>query len=126
MKLHTAFCIAFVGLSTLACGGGGSSSTDLSAYSVALAAPWDGMNLPIGDGSVLYSDATTTTVNYNGGTVGDLTGKYDEAVKGQGWAESSRADVAGVTSITYSKDTSTLTLSVSEVAGMTSVVITKI
>ena len=45
MKIRTAFAIAFLGLSALACGGGGAASTDLSAYSVPLTDPWTGMSL---------------------------------------------------------------------------------
>ena len=126
MKLHTAFAVAFVGLATLACGGGSVNQSDLSAYSVPLTAPWTDMSLPIDDGSVLYSDGTSVTITYAGGAVADLAGKYESAIKGQGWSETFRSDDAGMVTVTYSKDSSSLTLAVMEAMGTATVSLTKI
>lgn len=126
MKIRTAFAIAFLGLSALACGGGGAASTDLSAYSVPLTDPWTGMSLPVGDGAVLYSDGTSVTISYSGGSVNDLAGKYEEAIKGQGWNETFKSTDGGMVTVTYSKDTSSLTLAVMEAMGTATVSLTKI
>jgi hypothetical protein len=126
MKFRTALCIAFLGLSTLACGGGSSSSSDLSAYSVPLTDPWTGMSLPVDSGSVLYSDGTTVTITYQGGTVADLSSKYESAIKGAGWSETFKSTDGGMNTVTYSKDSNTLTLAVMEAMGTATVSLTKI
>lgn len=125
MKFRTAVCIAFLGLGALACGGG-SSSGDLSAYSVPLTDPWTGMSLPIDNGSVLYSDGTTVTITYSGGSVNDLAGKYEGAIKGAGWSETFKSTDGGMVTVTYSKDGGTLTLAVMEAMGTATVSLTKI
>ena len=125
MKFRTALVIAFLGLTSLACGGGGGSA-DLSAYSVPLSDPWTGMSLPIDNGSVLYSDSTTVTITYSGGSVTDLAGKYEAAAKAGGWSETFKNSDNGMVTVTYSKDSSTLTLAVMEAAGTTTVSMTKI
>jgi hypothetical protein len=126
MKFRTVFAVALLGLSALACGGGGGGSTDLSAYSVPLSDPWTGMSLPVDSGSVLYSDSTTVTITYSGGSVSDLAGKYESAIKGGGWSETFKNTDNGMVTVTYSKDSSTLTLAVMEAAGTTTVSLTKI
>lgn len=126
MKFRTALCIAFLGLSALACGGSSTSSGDLSAYSVPLSDPWTGMSLPIDSGSVLYSDGTTVTITYSGGSVADLSGKYESAIKGAGWTETFKSTDGGMNTVTYSKDSNTLTLAVMEAMGTATVSLTKI
>jgi hypothetical protein len=126
MKLRTAVCIAFLGVATLACGGGGGGAADMSSYSVPLTDPWTGMNLPIESGSVLYSDGTSCTVTYSGGNVNDLAGKYEAAIKGGGWNETFKSTDGGMVTVTYSKDSSSLTLAVMEAMGTATVSLTKI
>lgn len=125
MKFRTALCIGFLGMATLACGGSTTSSGDLSAYSVPLSDPWTGMNLPIDSGSVLYSDASTCTITYQGGTVADLSGKYEAAVKNGGWTESFKSTEGGMNAISYTKDGGQLTLNVVEAMGTATVSLTK-
>lgn len=127
MKLRTVLVIAFMGLSALACGGGSSvSSTDLSAYSVPLTDPWTGMSLPVDSGSVLYSDGTSVTITYSGGSVNDLATKYEDSIKSQGWSETFKSTDGGMVTVTYSKDSSSLTLAVMEAMGTATVSMTKI
>lgn len=128
MKFRTALVLGFVALSALACGGTGSTSggIDISGMpTVPLSDPWTGMNLPVGDGSVITSDGTILTVMYQGGTVAELTGKYDEAIKAGGWTESFKSDEGGVVTISYSKDGGMLTMSGVEAMGTVTVSMSK-
>lgn len=126
MKFRTALSIAFLGMATLACGGGSTSTSDMSAYSVPLTDPWSGMSLPIDNGSVLFSSDTTVTITYEGGSVADLSSKYESAVKGLGWSETYKSTEGGMNTITYSKDGGSLTLNVMEAMGTATVSLTKI
>jgi len=109
-KITVAAVSAVVGFS-LACGGGMPSAP--------LASPWTDMSLPVGSGNVLYSDATSTTVNYDGGSVTDLGKQYSESLKTWGCAESF-APMESADSYTWSctKDSKNYTLAVTSGAGM--------
>lgn len=126
MKFRSALVLAFLGLSTLACGGSATTGADMSAYSVPLTEPWSALSLPIESGSVIYSDNTAATITYNGGNVTDLASKYETAIKAAGWTESFKSTDGGMVTVTYSKDTSTLTLAVMEAMGTATVSMTKI
>jgi hypothetical protein len=123
MKLRTAVCIAFLGLATLACGGGASSGTDLSSLSTPLTEPWTTMSLPTDGGTVIYSDSMSTTITWsNGSKLNEIGDKLDSAVKGAGWSEKAGMKMTdmGIYSNTYEKDGKTVSLAGSEAAGMVS------
>ena len=125
MKLHTAVFVAFAGIAALACGGAGSVSQS-SIPSVSLTPPWDSMNLPIGDGSVMASSDSNISVTYTSGSLHDITGKYDEAVKAAGWSETFKSDQPGAYAVAYSKDGATLNLGGAEAGGYVTISISKI
>lgn len=126
MKFRTALCVAGLALSTLACGGSTTTSSDLSSYSVALTEPWSSMSLPVDGGSVLYSDATAVTITYTSGSVADIAGKYESAIKGGGWSETFKSTDNNTTTVMYGKDGGSVTLVVMESLGAPMVSLTKI
>lgn len=123
MKFRTALCVAFLGLSALACGGGGSASS--YDYSVSLTEPWTGMSLPTSGGSVIYSDSYTMSAMYDGGSAATLGGDYDKAIQAAGWSQTFKTDDATTFTATYSKGTETMTLAASDFAGSVTVSVSK-
>jgi hypothetical protein len=123
MKLrHLVFATSVV-LTSLACGGlGGSAMTGMPSVSVA--EPWSSMSLPIGDGNVVFSEATSMTIMYSSGTVADYAAQYESAITGAGWSQTYRSDDAGSITVLYSKDGQTMTLSVLESLGQPMVALT--
>ena len=75
------FLILLLGLlgigTSLACGGVG----DISIPSAELTEPWTKMNLPIGDGTVIASNDTTLSVQYDGEKVAEIADKYIAAIE---------------------------------------------
>jgi len=126
VKLRSVSLVILTGILALACGGTTDydvntdiGSNDLSAFATTLTEPWASMGLPTDGGSVIYSDSTSVTVTYSGGSVADLGSKYESAVKAAGWTETSRTEMMGVVA-TYSKDGKTLSLTVSDAGGLLS------
>lgn len=116
MKLRTVFVVTFLGLATLACGGAGG---DLAMPSASLTDPWSGLNLPIGDGTVLYSDGVSLSVTYSGGDAAALGAKYDEAMKAAGWSQTFQTSDGSSYTATYGKDGGTISLAVTSSGGTT-------
>ncbi len=113
MRAVTVVAMSVVAVFSLACGGGGAT----------VAAPYSDMKLPIGDGSVLYSDGTSTTVTYSSGTAtsGLATG-YSDAVKAWGCTEKyPMVESAGTYAWSCDKDGKTYSLAVAEGGGMVAV-----
>jgi len=74
--------LGLLGIGTsLACGGMG----DISLPSAELTDPWKSMDLPIGDGTVIFSDKSTVTVQYKGNKVDEMGKKYTKAIASKGW-----------------------------------------
>ncbi|MBT3223146.1 MAG: hypothetical protein HN348_29075 [Proteobacteria bacterium] len=124
MKLKTLVCVGALALGTLACGGG---PVDMSSYSVDMTAPWDGMDLPTSDGSVIYSDDTTLSLNYDDGAdAAALAKEYTGAIEKQGWTKDIESATDDVVSVNFKKDGKTLVFNVASVPalGMTTVSLT--
>lgn len=124
MKLKTLVCVGALALGTLACGGG---SVDLSEYSVAMTAPWDGMDLPTSDGNVIYSDDATLSLNYNDSPDAEALAKeYSAAIEKKGWTKDIDSSIAGAVSVNFKKDGKTLVLNVASApaVGITTVSMT--
>ena len=93
--------------------------------STGLSEPWSGMGLPIGDGSLLYSDGQSMTLSYGGYSAPLHARDFDEALLAAGWTSTFQSDDGGMFSHVYSHNSETLTLSVVEAAGRTTLSITR-
>jgi hypothetical protein len=103
----------------LACGGGPEAAGD--GYAAALTEPWVALALPIGDGTVRFSDGTSLTVAYPGADAATLGPAYADAIVAAGWSEASRSAPDGLFTATYARNGRTLTLSVVAAAGAVAV-----
>lgn len=97
-----------------------------SLPSVPLTLPWTTMGLPVRRGSVLYSDATSVTIAYEGEQQGNddfqtIVGQYVSAITGSGWSELNKFTDGDMVSATYRKESESLTLGAQEALGMVSV-----
>jgi hypothetical protein len=130
MRLKTAVCVAFLGLSTLACSGmtGGGGASDPLAYvpEAKITEPWTKLNLPIDNGKVSMSDKTNLTVMYSGEDVSGKVAAYGGAIEKAGFAKQSEPSTQpSARSVLYGKNNGTLALTVTSAAGLTTVTLTR-
>jgi len=94
-------------------------------YSMVLTAPWTEMDLPIGQGSVTYSDATTLVVTYGDGPLRQMADRWEPSLTQAGWEK--EYDVAGpdAVSMTFRGDGGQLSMAVVPTMGNTLVSISQ-
>ena len=125
MKLHTALCVAALATGTLAC----ASALDLTAppelVTVPIVDPWSAMNLPIDTGQIIACDNTRCTIAYPKGSATALAPVYATALLAAGFTEGGKNSLAGAFSGSYTRDGTTVILSVVTAAGITTVTVAK-
>lgn len=90
-----------------------------------LGAPWSTMNLPIDGGTILHSDGSSMTVAYADYSAPKRAAAFDAAITAAGWESTFKSDDGGMFSHTYSHHQETLTFSAMELAGRTTLSITR-
>lgn len=88
------------------------SAPEPTVQAVSLTAPWTADALPVGEGTVRWSDATQLTVAYADGTVEDLTARYGDHLAARGFTLDGDLSIEGISSRTYVLDERMLVLSV--------------
>ncbi len=91
----------------------------------ALSAPWSTMNLPIDGGTILRSDGWSMAVVYADYCAPKRASEFDAAIVAAGWESTFQSDDGGMFSHTYSHNEETLTFSAMELAGRTTLSITR-
>ena len=99
---------------SLACSG-----ANFSMPSAELTSPWDELNLPLKDGTVLYSDSSALSVSYSGNQVKELAPKYAKALKKAGYKETVNLDADDSWVLGGEKDGKKISLSLSHANDMT-------
>ncbi len=102
---------------SLACGGMG----DISLPSADLTDPWKGMDMPIDDGTVLYSDASTLSVQYTGNKVKEVAPKFIKAFEKAGFKKQNESESGDTIAVVFQKDGKNCSVAITTAMGNTMV-----
>lgn len=95
-------------LALSACGGRGQAEP----YQTALTEPWSAMNLPVGEGRVIYSDERMLNVHVDGGDRAALTAAWSAALEGAGYTRGTDSSGADMSSVTWNSEQAVVALGV--------------
>lgn len=106
------FVMALVLASAAGCEGMFSHEAPHFSAAVPLTAPWDALKLPVADGVVTFSDATTMTAQHTGQTPDALAPKYTDALTAAGWSKEADTSAGGIVNQTWTKESTSVAFTV--------------
>jgi hypothetical protein len=89
-----------------------SSETPHHTEQVAITAPWSELGLPLGGGTVTFSDRETVSVHHPKGDSATLSASYGAALQAAGWKLEHDGSAAGIVSQTWTRAEDSLSFTV--------------